>query len=485
CNGNKTNDNPVNDPEVADIANYLGGDFAGIIKKIEEGYFQKLGVNTLWISPVVKNPDKAYRDALPPHRKFTGYHGYWPVSLTEVEPRFGTMQDLQRLVQVTHQHGLKVIFDMVLNHVHEENPLYKEKPYWFGQLLLPDGRKNIRLFDERPIDTWFDEFLPSFDYEKNPDAVDFMVDNCIWWIKQTNCDGFRLDAVKHIPHKFWYKLRLKLRQEVEFVNNKKFYLVGETISSREKIMEYINPYELDGQFDFPLYWAIRDVFGYNSAGFTKLEKERMRSEKIFGVSYAIMSVFLGNHDFARFISYADGDIKPTTNEKELAWTAPPKVENKDSYKKAQLAFVFVLTQSAIPLIYYGDEIGLAGAGDPDNRRMMKFENLTKDERKLLEFVSHLLKLRKEHPALRYGIHHTIYVSDEIYVYIKKYFDDEVIVVLNKSKQKQKIEFEIPEWIVIKSRIFKDKTSSKKIELSNGRKLKLLVPALSSVILCSK
>jgi len=479
-NGKTSNDNPVDDPELEKSANYLGGDFAGITEKIKDGYFKKLGISAIWISPVIDNPDCAYRDALPPHKKFTGYHGYWPVSFDKVEEHFGTIEELKELVRTAHENNIKVIFDMVLNHVHEDNSIYKKYPNWFSKLLLPDGRKNIRLFDERPLDTWFDEFLPDFDYENSPEAVDFMVDNCLWWIKETNCDGFRLDAVKHMPHVFWKKLRLKIKQEIELPLEKNFYLVGETISSRDKIMEYVSPEELDGQFDFPLYWAIRDVFGYGTAGFERLESERKKSLEAYSKPFAIMSCLLGNHDFARFTAFADGDIKPGMNEKTLAWSNQPEVDNPETYKKLQLAFLFLLSQPGPPMIYYGDEIGLTGAGDPDNRRMMKFENLTKQEKETLDFVSKIVNLRNNKPALRYGTHKTLYLTKDVYVYVKQYFDDFVIIGMNLSDKTQKIFVELPEYLFIKSSL-KDYFSGEKVKL-NKNKIKMEIKPLSSVII---
>jgi glycosidase len=480
-NGNTANDKPVDDPEVEKIANYYGGDFSGIIKKIKEGYFNKLGVNTIWISPVYANPDRAYRDALPPHKKFTGYHGYWPVSFEKVDERFGTMEELKELVKIAHENNIKVIFDMVVNHCHEENPVYKQHPEWFSKIVLPSGKKNIRLFDERPIDTWFDEFLPDIDYDNSPEACEYMVNNCLWWVKETNCDGFRLDAVKHVSHVFWKKLRLKLRQEIELPYEKKFYLVGETISSRDKIMEYVNPEELDGQFDFPLYWAIRDVFAFGNADFVRLEKERKKSEETYYKPYAIMSYLLGNHDFARFTAYADGDIKPGMNEKQLAWENPPQVDNPKTYDKLKLAFLFLFSQPGIPMIYYGDEIGLCGAGDPDNRRPMKFDNLTKEEKETFEFVSKILYLRNTTPALKYGTHITLYLSKDVYVYAKQYFDNCVITGLNVSDKEQKVVVDLPEYLVVKNMKFVDYLSGKTVKCKKG-KVEIKLKPLSSIII---
>ncbi|HEM49321.1 MAG TPA: hypothetical protein ENO27_03825, partial [Caldithrix sp.] len=202
-NGNPDNDNPVQHSELADQANFNGGDFAGIIQCINEGYFDSLGINTLWISPVNKTTNKAFREWPEPHRFFSGYHGYWPISSNETEPRFGTMQELKDLVALAHKKKIKVLMDFISNHVHEEHPYFQNHRDWFGSVNLDNGEKNIRRWDEYRLTTWFDTFLPSFDYLASDEALQTMTDNAVWWINETGVDGFRHDATKHVPYELW------------------------------------------------------------------------------------------------------------------------------------------------------------------------------------------------------------------------------------------------------------------------------------------
>lgn len=435
--GKKDNDRPVRDAEVDPRANFMGGDFVGITKKIESGYFDSLGVGLLWISPTIKNTDKAYKDVLPPHRKFTGYHGYWPVDFYNIDDRFGTMTELQKLVKTAHKHKILVFLDMVFNHTHIENPIYKKHKNWFTSLILPDGTKNIRQFDKYPYTTWFDIFLPSFDYENSDSAIQYMVKYGVYWITKTNADGFRLDAVKHIPHKFWRDLRCAIQKKFK----KRVWFIGETISSRDKILDWISPAELDGQFDFPLYWVIRDCFG-NNKSFKYLAQETMESINKF--STGIWAPLMGTHDFGRFISLANGDLNG--NEKKIAFSNPPGIPKKKAYRMTELAFAFLLTQSGNPLIYYGDEIGLPGAGDPDNRRMMKFNRLSDNEIKLFSSVKKLGKARELHPSLSRGRFFLLKTDDNYIIYLKKYFSDMVIVGINKSKNEIKEDVKFPEFL---------------------------------------
>jgi len=470
-NGNTTNDNPVIQEGLLKKANYMGGDFQGIIEKIKEGYFNRLGVNVLWLSPVYDNTNNAYRDALPPHRFFTGYHGYWPVSFEKVEEHFGTEDDLKNLIKTAHKNNIKVMADMVFNHVHIEHPWWKEHKSWFGKLELPDGTKNIRKFDEYPYTTWFDEFLPSFDYSKK-EAVSAVTDNAIWWIENFGFDAFRLDAVKHIPVNFWKRLKEKIRIYEE-KTKKKFYLVGETISSRSTINQFIGRDLLHGQFDFPLYWKIRDVFALGRGSFKELDEELKKSITQYkDIRY--MSTLLGNHDFPRFMAFADGDI--VGDEKEIGWSNPPKVDKETSYEKIKMAFTFILTNPGIPVIFYGDEVALTGAGDPDNRRMMNF-NPDKREKEVFEVVSKLIKARREIPALTFGWHKTIFVSDDIFAYLKHYFQNKVLIVFNKSDKSKKIRINTGLGNVKLKSIF----SGKVYKIKEGI-LKMKIPSLSGEVL---
>lgn len=133
-----------------------------------------------------------------------------------VEEKFGDMDKLKRLIDVAHKKNIKVLLDFVSNHVHEQHPFYKNHPEWFGKLELPDGSLNLRLWDEQRLTTWFEPYLPSFDYEGSEEALEAMTDNAIWWLKTSGADGFRHDAVKHVPNKFWRRLTQKLRSRSKY-----------------------------------------------------------------------------------------------------------------------------------------------------------------------------------------------------------------------------------------------------------------------------
>lgn len=441
-NGDRTNDEPVVDSEVHPKANYFGGDLNGISQKAKEGYFKDLNISTVWISPISQNPQKAHVEFPEPHRKFTGYHGYWPISSSKVDNRFGDTNSMKNLVENIHAENMNLILDFVSNHVHEEHPILKNHPDWATQLDLPNGKKNIRIWDEQRLTTWFDTFLPSLDYSK-PEVTEVMTDSALFWIKTYGIDGFRHDATKHIPVSFWRALTKKLKDEVSIPQGKNLLQIGETFGSRELIGSYVNSGLLDGQFDFNLYFDARAVFALENESFLRLKNSLNESFAFYG-THSLMGNITGNHDIPRFISYASGALKFDENSQEAGWAREIKVEDKVGYKKLSQLTAFVFTIPGIPVIFYGDEFGMAGAGDPDNRRQMRFENLTKEEQQTKEIAKKITKLRKEKLELIYGDFEVLECSDKTFVFTRTYFDLISIIAFNKDSKNRKIKIKVPE-----------------------------------------
>lgn len=446
-NGNLANDSPVQHPELHEKANFQGGDFAGIIQKIEDGYFDRLGINTLWISPVNETTDKAYREWPEPHRFYTGYHGYWPVSPTTTEPRFGSLSQLKTLVNVAHKHDIKVLLDFVSNHVHKEHIYYREHPEWFCNVDLPDGGKNIRRWDEYRLTTWFDTFLPSFDYINSEDALEIMTDNAIWWLNETSADGFRHDATKHIPYKFWKQLTYKIKTDINPSRNQQLLQIGECYGGYDLIKSYVNNGMLDSQFSFNQFFTARRVFVEENGNLQDLNFAIEKSLDVYGCDH-IMGNIMDSHDQVRMMALFDGDLSLSDNGVERAFQSPPiKVDEKSSYDKELVFLTYLLTVPGMPIIYYGDEFGMTGANDPDNRRMMRFdEELTPVERNQLEKVSRIINLRKNHSALRRGDYLNIHTEKDVMIYSRGDMFERLIVVLNKSSESQSLIFPLPDWL---------------------------------------
>lgn len=464
--GNSRNNQPLKDERVLPPANYQGGDIAGIQQLLEQKYFDQLGVNTLWVSPLVQNPMTAYQEYPAPHRYYSGYHGYWPVHLTQVDTHFGTSNELKTLVNKAHDNNMNVLLDFVSNHVHQESEIWQKHPEWFSPLELPDHRKNIRLWDEQRLTTWFDTFLPSIDHEQIP-VSNMLIDTALYWLNTYQLDGFRHDAVKHIHNIFWQMLTKRLKKEVILPQKRNLYQIGETFGSRELIGSYISTGQLDAQFDFNLYFDARAVFAIDQESFEKLDHSLYETFNYYG-SHSLMGNITGNHDMARFISLASGDLKFNEDPKAAGWERSIGITNPVGYDKLSMLHAFIMTIPGIPIVYYGDEIGMPGADDPDNRRMMRFDNLLPQEQAVKDKLSRLTHFRRNSMALLYGDYRPLLVTANTYAFARTYFGKTVVVVFNKSDKNQKIQLSLPSFLANAKRsqtILGNKAKYKKHQLS--------------------
>lgn len=439
------NNHPLDTGEVLPLANYMGGDIAGVTQKLKEGYFDSLGINTIWLSPITQNPEGAYGFWKDPKTKFSGYHGYWPVSSSKVDYRYGTSQELKDLIEEAHKRNINVILDYVANHVHEEHPLYKQHQEWATELYLPDGALNTERWDDHRLTTWFDTFLPTLNLE-NPEVYEPMTDSALFWIKEYDLDGFRHDATKHIPEIFWRTLTYKLKKDVMFPKNITLYQVGETYGSRELIASYVGSGQMDGQFDFNVYDDAVATFARPDVGFQRLNNSLEESFHYYGV-HNMMSYISGNQDRARFISYAAGDISFEEDSKIAGWkrkVGERKPSDETAYDKLIQLIAFNATIPGIPVLYYGDEIGMTGGNDPDNRRMMRFQDLNEGEKMVKEKTAALIKFRKRSMALMYGDFIPLRVENKVYAYLRSYFGQDVVVVFNKEPEEVTLKLDLPQ-----------------------------------------
>lgn len=437
-NGNPENDEPVNDPEILPQANYFGGDLQGVLDVMREGYFDSLGLNTIWVSPITQNPTTAYGLYKEPHTRFSGYHGYWPVSSVKIDHRFGTDEIFKTLVNEAHKMDKNIILDYVANHVHELHPVYRNNPGWATNLYLPDGSLNTEKWEEQRLTTWFDTFLPTLDLRK-AEVVDPMTDSAVYWVEEFGIDGIRHDATKHIDELFWRTLTRKLKQIN--VCNPMAYQIGETYGSPELINSYISTGMLDGQFDFNVYDDAIAVFARDSESFDRLRNSLTQSLRYYGY-HNLMGYITGNQDRPRFISLAGGSLRFDEDSKYAGWNREIGVGDPIAYKKLKMLHAFNLTIPGIPIIYYGDEIGIPGGNDPDNRRQMIFAGLSEEQSSVKETVARLIDIRKNNLPLLYGQTRFLRTDKDVLVYERIYFDKSALVVYNKSTEDVLVDLEI-------------------------------------------
>lgn len=437
-NGDKTNDWKINSPEVLDIVDYQGGDLAGITEKIEAGFFDSLGVNTLWISPISQNPWDAWGrypflhgnkyDASRKYTKFSAYHGYWPTILTQVDKRFGSDGVLDTLLTTAHQHNINVILDYVANHLHIQSPTYQQHPDWHTDSILPDGRRNFELWDEARLTTWFDTHIPTLDLERE-EICENMTDTALYWLQRFDLDGFRHDACKHIPEGYWRMLTHKM---VTQFPDRPLWMIGETYGSPELIGSYVKTGMLNAQFDFNVYFTLIDVL-CNGGSMEKISQVVAESAAAYG-SHHTMGNISGNHDQVRFASLAGGDIHTWDNGKEEGWTRTVGIGNPQiGYRRALLQEVLNLTLPGVPCIYQGDEYGEVGGGDPDNRHMMRFdEQLNEAETDMKQHVRELIHLRRSLIALQYGDFLPVTCNNDVFTFDRIYMGQTVRVSINRK-----------------------------------------------------
>lgn len=447
------------------IANYKGGNFQGITATLNEGYFEELGVNLLWLNPVNENTNLAQPGSFDDNM-YTGYHGYWTVDPLKAEARFGGDEALHEMIATAHSRGIRVMFDLVLNQVHEDHIYCSEQPSWC-QITCTCGDFGCG-WDERTLDCQFAPYLPNLNY-RNHELVERVVDDVMAFLAKYDIDAVRIDAAKHMEHVIMRTIRLRLN-ELEEKGAAPFYVVGETFTGEDghgEIMRFVADWELHGQFDFPLLYPIRRVFGQN-ASFSELETGLVRSEAAYGETIPWHSPFVGNHDILRFTTYMVGNGEGGFgNTPDLVANGPANsIDQQWIIDRVLMAHAFLLTIPGIPLIYYGDEIGLAGDGDPDNRRMMQWE-WNANQRAILEGIQELGQIRRSQRALSQGSRQELWIGDNYYAYARDAGSDgRVLVVMNKEEGERSEQIILPEnWP--DNATFVDQVSGATISASGG------------------
>lgn len=436
-NADTANDQPLNLPEVIHAADYHGGDIAGVKSKLDQGYFTNLGINTIWLSPITRNPQGPWGlwDKGGVKTKFSGYHGYWPISNVLPDERLGDSSVIRQLLDDAHEKNFNVILDYVANHVHQEHPIILNNPDWSTPLYLPDGSMNTERWDEYRLTTWFDTFLPTLELRRQ-DIVDPMTDSAMVWITKYPFDGFRHDATKHIAEKYWRTLTSKVKVQSR-ERNQRIYQIGETYGSPSLIASYIGNGLLNAQFDFNVYDAATSVFSSEKEPVDRVLNVLQSSLNTYGY-HNLMGYISGNQDRSRFISLASGDVAFDEDQKLAGYTRNIGTPNALAYKKLLLLQAFNFSIPGIPVIYYGDEYGMPGANDPDNRRDLKFTGYSNEEENTLEAVKSLIHLRRTELPLIYGETEIIKVNESVFAIVRNYMGKRIVTVFNRSEKSSTI-----------------------------------------------
>jgi glycosidase len=362
-----------------------------------------------------------------------------------VDPRIGTEAELRDLVSAAHGRGIRVLLDVVPNHVHEQHPWAANAGWVQGEGDCICGAEDCDWAGN--IETcWFTPYLPDLDWSR-ADVVDAVTGDLVGWSRDMDLDGLRVDAVPMMPRAAVRHIVSTVHTELE-TGPTRFFLLGETFTGpgdTATIRRNLGPHGLDGQFDFPVMWALRGYAAWRSADAEHLAETIRRSQVAWRGSGAVMSPFVGNHDVSRFLSEAAGDRT------DDPWGAPPPQPSEDTaHAQLVLAQAIALTLPGMPVIWQGDELGLAGATDPDCRRVVPFgEDLDVHQAWTLERVRRIGAARRCVRALRRGRLRPLLAEGAVYAHAREGLDGRPAILLtNASAASTRVDLRIPPDLAI-------------------------------------
>ena len=391
CNGDTSTDS-FDDVNPDDPLSYHGGDLKGVTEKLD--YIKSLGVTSIWLSPVADNE---------PY----GYHGYWIIDFDKVDEHLGDINDLKNLVKKAHELDMKVVLDYVVNHTGPNTPWLTDpdKADWFHE------NKAIDFGDQTSVENGWIHGLPDLNLE-NEEVFDYLMNNALWLIEETNVDGFRLDTVRHVPIDFWEKFTSKIKNKYP-----SFYFLGEVWSENQNYLEKYHQSGIDGLTNYAMYQGINDAF--KPFGTTYKLVSAINSDKTFS-NPNLNAIFIDNHDNKRHMSVC--------------------TSNQEEHLKQALAFL--LTYPSVPVIYYGTEIAMEGGMDPDNRRDMEWEKTLSS--KMLDYYKSLVQLRDNSKAIKSTNFKLISNDKYTMSYLRQSDEENVLLVFNLSNKEKEINITLDE-----------------------------------------
>lgn len=414
----------------ADNSGRHGGDLKGISNHLD--YIKELGMTAVWFTPVFEN------DQTP---EYKGYHGYAATDMYKVDRRFGSNQEFVDLVQACHDSNMKVIMDMIHNHIGDQHWWMKDLPFkdWVHDQSVYGNTSYRGVVASDPyaaeydqnklLKGWFVDEMPDLN-QHNEQLADYLIQNTLWWIEYSGVDGIRMDTYVY-PYKDY--MARWAREVLEAYPD--FNIVGESwveTVAHESYWQEDREGENDGYnshlpsvTDFQIHFALRDAFNSDfgwESGIMKLyyalTQDRLYSDPMKNV------IFMDNHDIGRFYSTLG--------------------ENMDHLK---MAYAFLLTTRGIPQVYYGTELAFkqgtrGGDGDKradmpggwagDSRSVFTRSGRTAEENDMFDYVAKITNWRQGSPAIHKGklIHYL--PTDNVYVYFRYTDNDRVMVVLNNN-----------------------------------------------------
>ena len=493
-NADKSNDAPKQSGVQDGRGDFQGGDLEGVRQKIADGTLDKLGVRAIWMTPFQTNPAGAFL-ASDNYHLVTGYHGYWPVKAREVDARIGGNVALKALVKEAHAHGIRILMDYVVNHVHQDHEYYKQHPEWFrtGCVCGTSGCD----WTEKRLECLFTPYLPDVNWTV-PEVGEQLVADALWWMSEFDLDGLRVDAVKHVEDIAIRNISTRLKEELELAGTT-YFQMGETAmgwsdcgldcnkSQYGTISQYIGPFALDGQFDFVLYHGVPyRVFAYDEKGLIHADYWAQQSQLQYPAG-SVMTPFIGSHDSSRFVTLATYRGQPgwdkgvPGNQWSNVAVAPPDAE---PYARHALALSWLMGLPGAPLLYYGDEYGEWGGADPGNRAFWRGDGtLSANESAVLARTQKLGAARRELVALRRGAYRSLHATETFLAFARETKDGKVAVVaLSRDPGPTTTEVTLPLTLPLANgTTLVDRLGGASVSVSGG-KLSISLPGRGAAIL---
>lgn len=408
--GDSSNNNPYNlvnsyDPYKTDVNKYFGGDWQGIINKIQ--YLANMGVSAIWISPPYDNMDEPY---LYDGEYYNAYHGYWAKDYFLPDEHWGSMQKFNELINIAHSYGIKVIIDFAPNHTSHRDGAIDGALYRDGNLMGTQNNDYQGLFHHNGNREDWETTRFDFQYkdlanlsdlsQENSIIISYLNDAIKYWLN-TGIDGIRNDAILHQNDAF-------LKSWANEINAyKPVFHFGEFFISKPSSLynDYSTFQDRTGIsfLDFEYAHTVRNVFGHFSENMYDLESMLTYTGNDYTYENDAVT-FIDNHDMVRFY-----EIQP----------------NNDIF---HTAIAFHLTSRGTPVIYYGTEQYINGYDCDDGRQMMPSFNSTT----AYQLINKLASLRKDNPAIQYGSTWVRWINSNVIIYERQFYDDIVLVAVNRS-----------------------------------------------------
>ena len=453
-----------------------GGDLEGVRQHLD--YFNQLGVTALWFTPVLENNS-------PDMNSQSTYHGYATTNYYRVDPRFGTNEDYARLVAEAHAKGLKVVMDMIFNHCGYDHPWVKDMPSkdWFNtpewmkkgdSYYLQTSYKLTPVLDpyaskvdkRETVDGWFVRSMPDLN-QKNPHVMTYLIQNSEWWIETVGIDGIRMDTYPYADRKAMSQWMKILNEEYPNFNT-----VGETWVTepaytaawqKDSKLSKVNSY-LKTVMDFSFYDKLNLAKHEETDAWWK-GLNRIYNSLCYDYLYenpSSVMAFIENHDTDRFLE-----------------------NGKDTLALKQ-ALALLLTINRIPQLYYGTEVLMNGtkevtdgnvrcdfpggfAGDKHNA--FTAEGRTKAENSMFNWLSKLLKWRRNNMVITKGKQIQFIPYKGVYVIARQWNDQTILTILNGTSQPVTLPLDRYAEVIGNHQEAKDVISGRKVKLGSELQLK--------------